>query len=95
MGVMPLSSGGLDHVLHGFQVESAVLHVDEDVIEAGGGEGAADFRRPVDLQAAPEDRFALGQPFPCKIRAHGLTIAYCARRSPVCGPAIVAACAAR
>ncbi len=61
MGVMPASVAGGDHVLHGFQVVGAVLHIDEDIVEAGGGEGARDFRRPVDLQSAPENRLTPGQ----------------------------------
>ena len=39
-----------------------VLGVDEGPIEAGGGEGAGDFRRPVTLYGAAQDRLALGQP---------------------------------
>ena len=67
--------GHLNHVLDCLQVVGAVLHIDEDVVEAGGREGPADLRRPVHLQAASKYRLALRQPFPSQIRAHFLTIA--------------------
>ncbi len=56
------------------RVERAVLEIDENIIEAGGRKGPADFGRPVDLQAASKHRFASDKPLPCEIRAHVLTI---------------------
>ena len=61
---------GLDHVLHGFQVERAVLHVEKDIIEAGGGKGAGDFRRAVALQPASEYGLAAQHLLPRLIGLH-------------------------
>ena len=61
---------GVDHVLHGLQVEGAVFHIDKDIIESGGRESARDFGRPVCLQHAAEHSAALGETFTGEVDLH-------------------------
>jgi hypothetical protein len=67
MGVMPASLQADDHVVRGLQVERAVLHIDEDIVEARRREGAGNLGRPVHLQAAAVNHLAFGEPFPGRI----------------------------
>jgi hypothetical protein len=61
---------GHDHVVHRLQVERAVLHIDEDIVEARRREGARNLRCPIHLQPAAVNHLASGEPFPSRIRAH-------------------------
>ena len=59
--------------MRGLQVEAAVLHIDEHVVEAGGREGARNLRGAVHLQAAAVDGFASLEAFSGGIGSHELS----------------------
>ena len=71
--------GEWDNAVNGLQIETSMLQIDEDVIEAGSREGAGNLGGAVHLQAVAIDGLASLEAFTGGIGSHryGSTISGC------------------